>query len=83
MYPIISQIHCQACSLELVACSFFLFLIFLAKQSLARSTYCMITWPQIQREFLLISGHWIRAQVSYNPYALNVRTHMSKPLCIV
>jgi len=31
MYPIISGTGCQACGLELVACSFFLFLIFLAK----------------------------------------------------
>jgi len=29
LYPIISGIGCQACSLELEACSFFLFLIFL------------------------------------------------------
>jgi len=28
MYPIISGTGCQACSLELAACSFFLFLIF-------------------------------------------------------
>ena len=80
MYPILSFSHCQACSLELEACSFFLFLIFLAKPVYELVCTSLVNLlnrltinltpdpiPPLKRVKVINPKHyWIRAQVYLN-----------------